>query len=140
MQSRLIPVHQCAIRCVERTGNLGCDQANHDIRPVSMVALGGEYNSRAYFGHLHTSKGTYNNVARFQSPSRSKSAKWLNEDLAASARSSSVQASDQSTGRPAPRSAKWRAQSKTFAASSRGRARTTLISDFSCVVRTISSF
>ena len=138
MKSRMSPVTQLAIGRSQWSWRLCGDQANDNVRPMTTIQFRREHYSRSHFGNIDAGKCANCDVAGLQRPSRSWSSNRLRDAAVASVRSSSDQESDHSTTRARPRSPSCRAQSRTFLASSGGSVRTTLRSDSSLALRTIS--
>jgi hypothetical protein len=138
MKSRFSPVKQLAVGRSQWPWRLCCDQANDDIRPMTMIQFCREHYGRSHFCRIGYGKCADYDVSGLQRSSRSCSSKRPRDAAVASARSFSDQESDHSTIRARPRSPSCRAQSRTFLASSGGRVRTTVMSDSSLSLRTIS--
>jgi hypothetical protein len=134
------PTAQFAIGRGQFSRGLRRDQANNYVGTIAMIEFCGKHHGGAHLGRVGAGKRADNDVAGLQTPSRSCSSNCFKDAAVASLRSSSDQESDHSTGRPPPSSDSRCAQPSTFFASPGGSIRTTLMSDSSLSLRTISQY
>ncbi len=123
---RVPPIEQFAIGRSQFPRGLCRDRTNDRVGTIAMIELRGKYHGGPHLGRVGAGKRAGNDVAGFQTPSRSCCSNRFRDAAVASLKSSSDHESDHSTGRPPPSSANCCAQSSTFLASPGGSIRTTL--------------
>ena len=93
-QPCLPPIKQYAIGRRHRPRNLAGDQADHDVRSVTMLCLRRKHDGGPRLCTLRARKPAHDNIAWLQLSSRPSSSNRRTADAVASARSSSLHESD----------------------------------------------
>ena len=137
MKPGLPPIAQFAIGRSQFSRGLCRNQTNDHISTVLLIEFCGQHHGGSHLGRIDAGKRADDDVAGFQTPSRSCCSNRRRDAAVASLRSASDQESDHSTGRSPPSSASCCAQSSTFLASAGGSIRTTFMSDSSLALRTM---